>query len=621
MDENLPLAEPRHFLKDTNHLLQLFEFPADVFERQASSLPALVGSDILLHYFRNAEQSVVTFGTSRSAFTLDMSSLIVPEPDSGKSILPPKISSMMAQAIYSQSASAANQSHNAQMFLYGVLDLMPSLNREHTQEVIEDFLADPESFLQAVDLPGLVARLLRRAVELPAQLVEELELLRDKLRDWAGDPNTLLNLTERVVTIIILVIVIGNLLYPDMAYGKGGHTAAAGHHAATAGRRGNAGFRGRRGYWNGTTWVGGPNYVYQRRIIQNQVVPGPKQHVPKGLQIKQYGGPNRGVAPGKPSGMLPSNNTMGSAEYFDESGRAYPARRYRFDAAFVSESSYPLATNAPAEQSVENNTVESYAVYRLGPGVDILSSGHVAMPLTDQSYLLVTNQAMHLIDQQNGSSIMPLSNDESALSMLAAEINRQHEQLEPEHPATNYLNAAREIIARVPDNGEAIIKPLADGEAEVFPSVWIAGNGKYLAFKQAGGQIIYIDGKQCYSNEGSTALTGPYPARAMAQAITYLSKIVRDVEATQSRLLKDKGELTAHLTVLANELTTYKSGDGSDVKYGSRTLLQAEAIRLTKLAINKTARQVALLDQYMEQLPAQVDLAKIALANLTGRDA
>ncbi len=234
--DDLQLAEPRYYLQNCAEIIRLFEFPQELFAYQETSLPALVGSTILLHYFLNTKGLTATSGEIRNSLALEPWALAIPEADDGKSILPPELSAVLAKSISSGVQEQGNDEKTAQMFLYGVLDLMPSLNREHTQEIIEDFLSEPESFLQALDLPGLVTRLLQRASELPARLVEELELLQDKLRDWAGDSMSLLNLTERVVTIIILVIVVGNLLYPDAVYGKGeaGHHTAPSHHSGAA---------------------------------------------------------------------------------------------------------------------------------------------------------------------------------------------------------------------------------------------------------------------------------------------------------------------------------------------------------------------------------------------------
>jgi spermidine synthase len=619
LDEHLPLAQPRQFLQGSGHLLQLFEFPTEFFAYQASSLPALAGSSILLHYFQNAESLVATAGNNQSSFSLDTSSIVIPEPDNGKAILPPEISSALAKSIYLECEQTADQSQTAQMFLYGVLDLMPSLNREHTQEIIEDFLAEPESFLQAIDLPDLVSRLLRRASELPARLVEELELLQEKLRDWTGDSVSLLKLTERVITIIVLVVVVGNLLYPDAVYAKPGHHPAAANHAAHNGHNGRNGRNGRNGggrvggvyggrtYWNGTTWTNPRpiNNNYTRTIINK------KEITPKINNI------NEAVPGFGPDGVKILPNQVSSSEYLDSRGTVYPAKRFRIDLSYLDTTPKAEVLGKTIERVTASEAIESYAAYRLGPGADILPTGHVVMPLTNESYLLITKEAMHLMDQRTGTSTMPLGNDVALTNALAAEINRQ--QLEPNlnESSKHYLNAAEKIMASIEATTESNNNSLADDRTELFPSVWIAAQGKYLSLKRDNGALVCLKANDWYSDEGITALTEPYPLIAKGHIVSYLTRIIRDAEATNNRILRDKADANAHIAVLSEELSNYKSSNDTQVKFGSRNVDRAEAIRLTELAIKRTAHQIASLDRYMEQLPEQIEFAKVALTNLS----
>ena len=177
--------------KNTDQLKELFVFPQELFEYQSSSVPALAGSDILLHYFANAGVCDTDSGLTCSSFSLDTKSLVLPEPDTGKKILPPELRTILAKSI--SGAQEAENIADPQMLLQDVLQLMPSLQREHTPEIIADFLEDPAHFLEAIDLPELVRRLLQRAMELPAQVVAELELLAEKLHEWAGDHLSLLS--------------------------------------------------------------------------------------------------------------------------------------------------------------------------------------------------------------------------------------------------------------------------------------------------------------------------------------------------------------------------------------------------------------------------------------------
>ena len=608
LDDRLTLAQPRHFIQENAHLSQLFEFPTEFFSYQAGSLPALTGSSILLHYFQNAKSFVATSTASRSSFTLDTSSIEIPEPDNGKAILPPEISSALAKSIYAECEQASDQSQTAQMFLYGVLDLMPSLNREHTQEVIEDFLAQPESFLQAIDLPGLVARLLKRASELPTRLVEELQLLQEKLQDWTGDSFSLLNLTERVITIIILVIVVGNLLYPDVVYGKGEGGDHRAHHAAAVGRGARGYNRGGGTYWNGTTWTN-PSLIndnYKRRVINkpyNQL--GPNQKI------------NQAIPTFGPDSAQKSPTQVSSTECFDASGTIYPAKHYRLDPVFLSAADKVMEASNPPVQSTATGVTDCYAAYRLGPGADILPTGHIAMSLTNGSYLLVTTKTMHLVDQHSGASTVSLGHDASLLSTLLDEIDRQ--QMEPKlnESSKTYLNAAHKILSSVSDTSESNRSMLTEIRTELFPSVWIAARGKYLTLKRDNGALACLKADAWYSDAGITALTEPYPMIAKGHIVAYLTRIIKDAEATNNRIIRDRTEANTHVAILNKELAVYKSSKDTEVKFGSRYMAKSEAVRLTELAIKRATHQITSLEHYTEQLPEQIEFARVALTNLS----
>jgi len=394
--------------ESAEQLKELFVLPQEWLDCQSTSVPALAGSDILLHYFANASVCDTASGLTFSSFSLDASSMAVPEPDTGKKILPPQLRMALAQSI--SGGQEVNNIADPQLLLQDVLQLMPSLQREHTPEIIADFLEDPAHFLEAIDLPELVRRLLRRAMELPAQVVAELELLAEKLHEWAGDHMSLLSLGRRVITILTLVIVIGNLLYPDTVYGKG----EAGH--GGHGGRGGYGWNG--GYYNG----GGTTYWnnYNRRPVN-----------PGNINIRQ----------------------------------------------------------APAQTKY------------IGPG--------------------------------------------------PGQMPRRMAPQRPAAPATT-------------------------------------------------GMIVPTDNN--------------------ITLVSYLSNVVRGAQATRDGLQKNQDDLINYSEILKRELSEYEVTDNAIVSYGSHELPRAEAIRRTQLALKRTISKIDSLTKHIEQLPAHIDLAKIALANLNERD-
>ncbi len=474
LEENLPLAGPRYFLKTIDDVRKLFVFPRELFIHQGRALPALIDSDILLEYFSNPTISETVSGDKFDSFSLDTKNMVIPEPDTGKGILPAQIKSMLAKSVYQ---IEENNSQDPQLLLQGVLELMPSLQRQHTPQLIADFLATPAAFLESIDLSGLVARLLKRAKELPARVVAELELLRDKLQEWAGDPGSLLALGQRVVTILTLVIVVGNLLYPDAVYGKGeGHHG--GEHAAPGGRgargdRGERGARGRRGgygYGGGYGWTGGGTNTYY------------------------------------------------------------------------------------------------------------------------------TNRKNININEHNF---------------------RQPGQMQYGQPGINRVPVNRGGPAKAPDT--VGFGNFTEGTEYIASDVWLTDDGKYLAVQLSSDQLVYLDGRGWYSDQGSTAIMEPYPTQVEAALHSYLSAVVKDTVARQNRLLKNRTELVGFTDMLTRELNQYKSTTRVMVKFGSHRLPVEEAVRRTLIALKIMNGKIELLDKQIEQRPVHLDLAKIALANLNTR--
>src|SRR5262249_24952139 len=193
LGDDLPLASPRSALRTPDQLRRMFVFPAEVAARRASACPTRAGDDRLLHYFYNSDALATGAGTwDGLSFERDPARL--PEPDDDRGVLPPELSAALSVPI--------GERPDEEALLRRGVDLMPALRRFQTREMIASFLSEPARFLAAIDLPGLVEQLLRRAGELPRRLVAELRLLRTKLRALAGDHAALLHLGMRIVTIV-----------------------------------------------------------------------------------------------------------------------------------------------------------------------------------------------------------------------------------------------------------------------------------------------------------------------------------------------------------------------------------------------------------------------------------
>lgn len=246
----LTFASPRHELKDVQQVRQLFLINENVFSRQATTCAANGESDILVHYLFNPQPITSASETFIDMLSFDLSQLTAPQ-HSGSYILPQEVRQSLSQW--------RDVPQRQEELLSEVFDLMPALRRFQTREMIDEFLVKPAAFLAPIDLRGLVNALLTRVSELPEKLVQELDFLKEKIEELAGDHEQLLALGLRSLTIIAVVVIIGNLMYPDAVYAKGHADAhAAAHSASHAGHRGH----GSRGYGYGY----GSSYTYNNNV-------------------------------------------------------------------------------------------------------------------------------------------------------------------------------------------------------------------------------------------------------------------------------------------------------------------------------------------------------------------
>ncbi len=260
VSEQLRLAEPRQELKDLEQVRKMFYLPQSVFEQQSTAFGGRRDSDILVHYLNNPNP-VKNIDSTALIDTLSIDLAALEAPTQSDSFLVP-------QELHQPLTELHNDPESKEQLFEKVFELMPALNRFQTREMLNDFLAAPASFIAPIDLGALISELLARATELPGKFVEELTVLKQKLVDFAGNRERLFELGLNSLAIIAVVVVIGNLMYPDSVYAKGahdaGHHAAAGHHDGArkdGARRDGARRDGRVGV-NGVDVVGGYNYTW-----------------------------------------------------------------------------------------------------------------------------------------------------------------------------------------------------------------------------------------------------------------------------------------------------------------------------------------------------------------------
>lgn len=692
LDQTLKLREPRFVLRDIEELKTLFHFPADLLSFQGESAPAAAGSEILLHYFRNSESLTCVTGAIWDALEAGSNGFAIPEPDRGDSIFPAEIKNELLRT-------------DAEELFERITALMPALHRYQTRQSIAAFLEDPIRFLQAIDLPALVAALLQRAAELPKQLVEELRLLKERLVDWAGDYESLMVAGQRILTVVALVVIVGNLVHPDAVYGKGegGHGGERGDRGGDRGadRGFNRGFDhrgfGRFGRWDG--WRGGWRHGYGWG--------------PYGWARPYHGGWWGGGwgwgYPGYYGGGYVNVNLDNQST--DEEGNQYPQYNYRYSPNSVvqnynwgpssqTQNQPDRSPTQPAAASQnsgggDGQVIDAAGRYKLAPQTDIMADGKIAIQLTEGAYLLLGPSVTQVIDQASGSPVMSLATDPALLWQVGTEIKRQrfslhnamqnqqfsnssadsndgfddNAELENMKAALDHLRKAGDYLGELSDPQQAISAPPVPNAIEVFAGVWMLPQGNLLVFKRPDGSLVYMDGKNVYSDEGKTALGLAYPGKFNQIVTTFLNKLLKDEAATKASLLQDLKDGQTYMTSLQQELSDYQNGSqnasagagaqtrvsgsfapsgpdswvstagntggtagggsgasgatggsgagsgGDLVRFGSRQIPRNEAIRRTTIAIKRTQKKLDTINKQLVGLPAEITAAnKMLLA-------
>lgn len=214
--QSLEKSGELRFIVDAAALRAMFSLPSAVLARQQKALAGSGQSDVLVHYLLNAI-SVEVVGQEESLVdtaAFDFAALPQPGLETKSYLLPVEVR---------QALGKCSQVGEEELLVERVFELMPALHRFQTREMISDFLQRPAVFLNSIDIGELVNELLKRALELPTLLKEELVFLNEKLVEYAHDREGLLALGLRSMAVIALVVVMGNIIYPDAVYAKGGH--------------------------------------------------------------------------------------------------------------------------------------------------------------------------------------------------------------------------------------------------------------------------------------------------------------------------------------------------------------------------------------------------------------
>lgn len=163
-----------------------------------------------------------------------------------------------------------------------LLACLPLAQRGQTREVLLEWSRQIETLIRGVDLKAFIDHVLRRASELPRAWVRELRELKARIRDGWPSGDELLHLAHRVLAILLLLLVLANLFFPDNLYAKG-FSGSSGHSSGTSSFHGfsfsNPGTRVSP-YYSRSSYVGGRFYSFRSGTSPSRVYDAQGQEYP-----------------------------------------------------------------------------------------------------------------------------------------------------------------------------------------------------------------------------------------------------------------------------------------------------------------------------------------------------
>lgn len=296
-------------------------------------------------------------------------------------------------------------------------------------------------------------------------------------------------------------------------------------------------------------------------------------------------------------------------------------------------------------KKVEYKPVSTKALFRLGPDVDVLSNGSVAVYLNDAMFLLVRETDTLVVQQSNGLPVMALFTDPILKYNLASELKRQSlglnaamlakmsaTQSEKSEASKNGLNAsktgleienlestiellkkAKTSLGQVPDQPPDPTSILLDKNAvELFASVWLMKDGSYIVFRHPDGSIKYMNNSGIFAQPASAPLKIAYPSKFEQCIFDYLKKLIGQADSTLTDLKEHKDDTAWALEQLASiDIANENAGTA-----GNTTSDSQEAERRLTQAMSRSQRRLSVLSSEINLMPDEIEAAKKTLAML-----
>ncbi len=481
--------------------------------------------------------------------------------------------------------------------LDALIRAIPIQHAYHTHEMIEAVAETVVGSFRTLDIPRFVDALLERAAQLPKDIVEELERLKEFLRLHVTLLETFWKWCSRVFALLVVIMTLANIVAPDNAFGKGsfglGRASIGRGFSSSYSVRGTSGSTGTRGSFGfGGHEATGSFSAPPARITST----GFRNTYGRGGSTDIYGNPYR------------------SRVFTYQEPDVYVT--YNYNTVYTGRGG---GSRAGAGTGSSQSMRESKSLFVADEDLMVLDNGDVVVTLSDTGYLLLKQGHVYLMHQKQTTPIMEMYADSELFLRVSNQLKGQAVAVRNEREAhenwlgwtswtsnlfptvaadkreyQNLLDLEARLAKTLQTLGsppESKPIPLEPGTIELFTGTFLLPNG-LIALRNGNGTWIYTDGKQWYpEKEQSGQQPCPPPLSSMLKEV--IAKLTKEIEAdiqADKKYLQDLAQERASMDV---DLIQYNQlghtlGMAYTVDYGTEEIPAYSAISRTQQEIDNS---------------------------------
>lgn len=529
-----------------------------------------------------------------------------------------------------------------------LLRAIPISHPYHTRIMVEALAEQVAGTVRDLDIGRLIEALLRKAVSLPAKLMQELTRLRTFLQDHTLPFELFSEWSYRLFAALVIMMTLANGISPDNAFAKGSFGSGAhggysvGHSSFSSEGSSFNGSPGSRSTGRSSTGSFGDENSGRSAGSNTRSSGGPGY----------YGGGESGESnslfstPSSPrftgSGFRTS---YGQGRAVDILGVNMPARSYWYCGSGYGH--YHPYTQVYGGTRPSSPPEKHSALFLASDDMSVLDNGDVVVSVSDTAYLLLTNATVALMSSSSPDPIIMMYPDPTLFANVHEQIVRQQasirdaivsradwlswvgwtstmvpavagdrQELNNLKDLKTRLDTAAQRLGRPPDAATSTT-PGRD-QIELFIGAVLMQDGT-ISLRGANGSWINTDGRALHSSSTGDNVPALCPPMLTAALKSSLGKLRKDAAGGIASDQYDIQQRELDNASLQNDLSQYQGlqsanyGDPNyEVDYGTDEIPVWDAISRTQrdLTQNSSEREATQkdIDRLQEEL-TRIDAA------------